>query len=121
MTPTSSVSDQPAPPREESWAVVDSYASPHQAEILAVLLNQRGIPSRVEESALSNLYPGAWNVGGSVRLLVRTRDLVRARDILGLETTLPRQARPSWKTVALLAVSLIVVFVALTLWGALQI
>lgn len=54
-----------------------------KAHMIAGLLNDFGIPSNLSGHAVPALYPGMLDGLGEVRIMVRPRDLERARAIIG--------------------------------------
>jgi hypothetical protein len=54
-----------------------------KARLIAGLLEDFGIPSNLLSHAVPSLYPGMLNGLGEVRIMVRPRDLERARAIIG--------------------------------------
>jgi tRNA (pseudouridine54-N1)-methyltransferase len=54
-----------------------------KAGLIAGLLEDFGIPSNLVSHAVPSLYPGMLNGLGEVRIMVRPRDLERARAIIG--------------------------------------
>ncbi len=53
-----------------------------EAEMLSELLDSQGIEAWVEGAVASVLAPALGGIGGGAKLLVRTADAVRARDII---------------------------------------
>jgi len=54
-----------------------------KAQMIAGLLQDFGIPSNLSGHAVPSLYPGMLDGLGEVRIMVRPRDLERARSIIG--------------------------------------
>lgn len=69
-------------PDREEMVTVATYAHAWEAHVAAGVLDSEGIPSMLTNELFSSVYPIGFNSIGEVGLMVFSRDLERARDLL---------------------------------------